>query len=293
MIPAHVLRELRRLEISTPKAIRAPRVGPYTSRTRGPGFEFDQHRRYRPGDDVRRMDWNVTARFDAPYLRETHAERELDLVMAIDVSPSMELGSGLYSKKEVTTFITASLLFSAAADQINAGFLAFSDHVISWAPPRRASGRAWRILEEIWSIAPRQSRTALLPAIRHLLSTLRTMSIVVLISDFVTTDDALGSADLRLLAARHDVIVVVVENAADTSLPPGEGFVRVRDVETGAEATIGLSERSRRAFAETIGRRREAIVQACHRLGMPFAFVRSEAPVMQPVIELFARRRTA
>src|SRR5687768_10810419 len=147
MIPAHVMRELRYLEVSTPRAVRNARVGPYTSRARGRGFDFDEHLPYRIGDDVRRIDWNVTARMNAPYLRETHAERELDLIMAVDVSPSMQIGSGVYSKRDVTTFVTASLLFSAAADQINAGFLAFSDRVLSWAPPRRASGRAWRMIE--------------------------------------------------------------------------------------------------------------------------------------------------
>ena len=293
MIPPHVLRELRYLEISTPKAIRTARVGPYTSRTRGPGFDFDEHRRYRAGDDVRRIDWNVTARLDAPYLRETHAERELDLIMAIDVSPSMELGAGPYSKKEVTTFITASLLFSAAADQVNAGLLAFSDRVLSWAPPRHTSGRTWRLLEEIWNVDPGRSVTAMLPAVRHLRSTLRTTSIVALVSDFVTTDDVLGSADMRMLAARHDVIAVIVENAVDTSLPPGQGFVRVRDVESGVEAVVALNDQTRGALAESVDRRRKTIAGACHSLGVPFAFVRSEAPVMQPVIELFARRRTA
>ena len=105
---------------------------------RGTGFDFDEHRPYRPGDDVRRIDWNVTARLNTPFLRQTHAERELTVIVALDLSPSMMLGSSRYSKKEVMMFIAASLLFSATSDQINVGFLAFSDRVLQWLPPRRA-----------------------------------------------------------------------------------------------------------------------------------------------------------
>src|SRR5207244_5338958 len=107
-----------------------------------------EHRPYGPGEDVRRIDWNVTARMNAPYLRQTHAERELNVVAALDLSPSMAFGSSRYSKKEVMTLIAASILFSATSDQINVGFLAFADRVLHWAPPRRAGGRAWRLLEE-------------------------------------------------------------------------------------------------------------------------------------------------
>lgn len=290
MIPEHVRRELRYLEISTARAIRTARVGPYTSRARGPGFDFDQHVPYRAGDDVRLIDWNVTARLNVPYVRQTHAERELDLVTAIDVSRSMEIGSGRRSKKDAMTFITASILFSAARDQISAGFLAFSDRVLAWSPPRRASGRVWRMLEDIWALEPNRSTTRALPAIRHLASTLRTISVVVLISDFVTADDVFGSAELRLLAARHDVVAIVVEDPADTDLPAGRGYVRVRDVETGGDVVLALNEKTRRVYAQAVAARRRTIVDACYRLGIDFVFVRSDAPVLPPVIELFARR---
>lgn len=293
MIPARVLRELRYLEVLTAKAIRTSRVGPYTSRSRGAGFDFDQHLPYRPGDDVRRIDWNVTARLNTPYVRQTHAERELDLIMVIDLSRSMELGAGRYSKKEVMTFVTGSLLFSAAADQVNTGFLAFSDTVLTWSPPRRASGRTWQILEDLWEIHPRQARTRLLPAIRHLSTTLKTMSLVVIVSDFLSADAVFDSPELRTFAATHDVVAAIVEDPADTTLPAGRGFVRVRDVETGGSLVLGLNERNRRAYTASIAQRRRHIVDSCYRLGMECAFVRSDGAVTQPLIELFARRKSA
>jgi uncharacterized protein (DUF58 family) len=294
MIPPHLLRELRYVEISAAKASRSARIGPHTSRARGTGFDFDQHLAYRAGDDVRRIDWNATARLNTPYVRQMHAERELDVVMAVDLSRSMDIGARRYSKKEVMTLVAASVLFSASADHISAGFLPFSDRVLGWTPPRRAPGRAWHVLEDIWAMEPGASRTSVMPAIRHLLSSLRTMSIVAIVSDFVTDENVFESAELRMLAARHDVIAVVIDDPADTALPPGRGFIRVRDVETGARMVVALDDRTRRAYAGTIARRRRAIADACYRLGVDFVFVRTDAPAMvEPVIELFARRRHA
>lgn len=293
MIPAHLLRELRYLEISTARGIRTARVGPYTSRNRGSGLDFDQHMPYRPGDDVRRIDWNVTARLNTPYVRQTHAERELDLVIALDMSRSMELGTGRYSKKEILTFVSGSLLFSAAADQVNAGFMAFSDTVLAWTPPRRVSGRAWALIDEIWALQPTPSRTLLIPALRHLTATLKTMSIVAIVSDFMTADSVFESPELRLLAARHDVLAIVVEDPADAALPASRGFMRVRDVESGEEVVLAMNAESRREYAEARARWRQRIADASFRLGMRSVVVRADAPVMQPVVELFARRRTA
>jgi uncharacterized protein (DUF58 family) len=293
MIPAHMLGELRYVEIATAKAIRNARLGLHVSRARGPGFDFDQHLAYRPGDDVRRIDWKATARLNTPFVRQTHAERELDAVMAVDVSPSMQIGAGRYSKKEVTVLIAASLLFSSSADHVNTGFLTFSDRVLGWQPPRRASGRTWDLLEEIWGVEAEASRTSLLSPLRHMVSTLRTMSVVAIISDFVTDEDVFSSAELRVLARQHDLMAIVVEDPTDTALPPGRGFIRVRDVESGSGMTIPLNERTRRSYSEVIAHRRRAITASCHRLGIDVAFVRTDRPAMEPVIELLARRKSA
>ena len=290
MIPTHLLRELQYLEISTARAIRTARPGTYTSRSRGSGFDFDQHLPYRAGDDVRRIDWNVTARVGAPYVKQTHAERDLDVIMAVDVSPSMQLGSGR-TKKEAMTLITASLLFSAATDQVNTGFLGFADRVLAWSPPRRASGRTWHILEALWAVEPQRSTTTFGPALRHLATSVRTTSVVVLVSDFFSEDAPFASAELRTLASVHDVIAVVVQSDQDTTLPTGRGTVRVRDAESGRSMTVALNDRNRRAFAATIARRRKAISDACYGLGMEAVFVQAERPVMQPLVDLFWRRK--
>jgi uncharacterized protein (DUF58 family) len=293
MIPPDVMRELRYLEVYTSKKIRNLRIGPYTSPLRGPGFDFDEHRPYRAGDDVRRIDWNVTARLNAPYLRQTHAERELNVVLALDMSPSMSFGSTRYSKKEAMTFIAASVLFSAASDQINLGFLAFSDRVLHWSAPRRAGARAWQLLEELWAINETGSHTAVLPAVRHLVARLRTMSVVCLVSDFITNEDVFGSPEMRMLASGHDVVAIVPEDPAETVLPRSGGTVRLRDPETGRNLAVALNSATHAAYREAVANRRRAIVDACYRIPIDHLFVRTDQAVMEPLLNLFARRRLA
>ncbi|HEV8345959.1 MAG TPA: DUF58 domain-containing protein [Vicinamibacterales bacterium] len=298
MIPEHVMRELRYIEVYTAKRIRNLRVGAYTSPLRGAGFDFDQHQAYRQGDDVRRIDWNVTARMNAPYVRHTHAERELNVMIAIDVSRSMELGTAHDSKKEVMTYITGSLLFSALSDQINTGFLAFADRVIVSSPPRRTRAAAWHTLEQCWNTgAPGASRawrrsggTKLLPAISHLVKTLKRMSVVFIVSDFMTDEDLFGSRELAMLAARHDVIAVVPEDRGETALPPGRGYLNVRDVESGRQVAVGLGPRTRARYAEDVHQRREALTRAFYRVPMDHVFVPTDQSPVEPVLELFAKR---
>ena len=290
MIPEAVMRELRYIEVYSARKIRNLRVGAYTSPLRGPGFDFDEHQPYRPGDDVRRIDWNVTARMNAPYVRHTHAEREMNVMIAVDVSRSMELGSSAHSKKEVMTFITASLLFSAVADQINAGFMAFADRVLLFAPPRRTRAAAWSVLERCWALAPRPGRTALLPAIRHLTSALKRTSVIFIVSDFMTNEDLFGTRDLAMLAARHDVIAIVPEDPAESALPAGSGYVTMRDLESGRRAAVALTSRTRAAFTVAAGERRADLARAFHRVPVDAAFVRTDRNPVEPVLSLFARR---
>ena len=284
------MHELRYIEVYTGKKIRNQRVGVYQSPLRGPGFDFDEHQAYRPGDDVRRIDWNVTARMNAPFVRHTHAERELNVMIAMDLSRSMDLGTAKYSKKEALTFITGSLLFSALSDQINTGFLAFSDRVLLATPPRRTRAAAWATLEQCWALEPPSPRTAMLPAIQHLVKTLKRMSVVFIVSDFMTDDDVLGSKDLALLAARHDVIAVVPEDPSETALPAGRGYLRLKDLESGRQVSIALNERNRTRYAEEVGRRREALSRAFYRVPMDHVFVPTDRSPVEPLLSLFAKR---
>ncbi len=284
------MRELRYIEVYTARKIRNQRIGAYQSPLRGSGFDFDEHQQYRPGDDVRRIDWNVTARLNAPFVRHTHAERELNVMIAMDVSPSMALGTAKYSKKEVMTFITGSLLFSALSDQINTGFLAFADRVLLDAAPRRTRAAAWSVLEQAWALEPRTRRTVMLPAIDHLLKTLKRMSVIFLVSDFMTDEDLFASKELAMLADRHDVIAVVPEDPSELALPTSGGYMRVRDVESGREVAVALSARTRRQYAAAVRRRHEDLARAFYRVAIDHVFVPTDRSPVEPVLSLFARR---
>ena len=291
MIPEHLVSELRYIELRTAQRIRNLRAGAYTSRLRGDGFDFDQHRLYRAGDDVRRIDWNVTARLGVPFLRQTYAERELDVVIAVDLSRSMNFVSSRRSKQEALTLVTASLLFSAAADQIKTGFLAFTDRVVSWTPPTANKGRAWTTLGQLWDLKVKSSRTALLPAVSHLIRSLKRMTLVVVVSDFMSDEDLNASREFGMLASRHDVVAVVLGDKAESRLPSGSGYVRVRDLESGGELTLRLNNQVRARYAETAHRRRDELTRYCYRVGIDPVFVDTDEDVVEPLLALFERRR--
>jgi len=285
------MRELRYIEVETSRKIRNQRVGAYQSPLRGPGFDFDEHQPYRPGDDVRRIDWNVTARLGSPFVRHTHAEREMNVMVVMDVSRSMSLGSSAHSKREALTYISGSILFSAISDQINTGFMAFSDRVLLESRPKRTRAAAWNVLEQAWALAPGSKKTLMRPAIRALSTALKRMSVVFLVSDFVTDDNVLESSELAQLAAHHDLIAVVPEDRAETSLPPGSGYVHLRDLESGRRVTVGLGSRARAEFAAAAEARRAALARAFYRVPMDHVFVPTGVSPVLPVLSLFARRK--
>jgi uncharacterized protein (DUF58 family) len=293
MLPETLMRDLRYIEVITSRKMRNLRAGTYTSRMRGSGFDFDEHRPYRPGDDVRRIDWNVTARLQQPFVRETHAERELNLLVAVDLSRSMAVGTTRYDKKELALFIAACLLFSAVADQINIGLLAFADRVIGYWPPKRARARAWSILEELWNLDLQPGRTKLLPVADHLQKHLRHASMVFLVSDFLTHDEFVGATGFKVLTSVHDVVAVIVEDPTEVALLPGSAAVRLRDPETGRGFRMGLSSAAREEYLGITKRRRDALVKSFYNVGIDHAVIRADASVVEPLFRVFATRRRA
>jgi uncharacterized protein (DUF58 family) len=293
VLPDEVRRELRYIEMYTAKRIRNLRVGAYTSRVVGSGFDFKEHRPYTPGDDVRRIDWNVMARLHAPFVRLTDAERELHLIVALDVSPSMGFGSARRSKKDAMLFIAGCLVFSALADRINIGFVAFSDRVLAYFPPRNNRAHAWEVLDAIWALDGAAPRTALSPVARLLTGRLKRTSLICIVSDFMTADDFANARDLKVLAARHDLVSIVVEDPAEMSLPAGAGTIRVRDMESGRVVRVGLGEGLRRRYREAASSRRRALTEAFYRIPMDPVFVRSDESAVEPLLRLFMTRKLA
>jgi uncharacterized protein (DUF58 family) len=291
VIPDELARDLRYIEVDTIRRIRSLRAGAHTSRQGGDGIDFDQHRPYRPGDDVRHIDWNVTARIGQAFVRRTYAERELDLVVAVDLSRSMRLASNGRSKHETSIRAAASLLFSAVADHIRTGFVAFADRVVRWAPPTASRPRAWAALSELCALDAPAATTALRPVVDLLLRSLKHPTLVVIVSDFLVREDLGSIAELRTLAAHHDVVAVVLSDRIEPRLPAGSGFVRVRDLESGAERHVRLSDAVRRRYAAVVERRRDDLRRCCYGFGIEPVFVDANEDPVPPLIGIFERKR--
>lgn len=309
MLPDRITRELRYLEIYTARRMRNLRSGTFQSRTRGAGFDFDEHRPYRPGDDVRRIDWNVTARFKQPFVRETHAERELNVIVALDLSSSMAFGTSALDKKELMIYVAACFGFSAAADQINLGLLAFGHQVLHYWPPRRSKARAWRALDELWRLDADPGPTTIAPVAAFLQRRLRHASVIFIVSDFLTDESLPDIPELRLLTATHDVVGVVIQDPSEMSLFRAGGEVRVKDPESGLLRRLAITRRTRRRYAASMEERRRQLTNAFYDAGMDHAFLMGRpasetepsepegAPgmsyVLEPLMELFSARRRA
>jgi len=291
MIPEDLARELQYIELGIARRIRSQHVGVHTSRVGGDGLEFDQHRHYRPGDDVRRIDWNVTARIGAPFVRQTVAERELDLVVVVDLSRSMNMASDGRSKREALIRLAASLLFSASADRISTGFLAFADRVLRWTPPTGNRRRAWAALAELRTLEPPAGLSSLLPALDHLLQVLKRPALVVIVSDFLVREPLAATPQFGTLAARHDVVAVILSDKLEARLPVGKGVMRVKDLESGVERVIRLDDGVRARYAAAVGQRRDELTRGCYRTGIEPVFVDAGDDVVGQLAGVFARRR--
>jgi uncharacterized protein (DUF58 family) len=215
----------------------------------------------------------------------------MNVMVVMDVSRSMSLGSSAHSKREALTYISGSILFSAISDQINTGFMAFSDRVLLTMRPRRTRAAAWTVLQQAWDLSPASKATSMLPAIRELRKALKRMSVVFIVSDFVTDDGVLESSELAQLAAHHDLIAVVPEDRGEMALPPGGGYVHMRDLESRRRVTVGLSARARDEFAAATQARRDALARAFYRVPMDHVFVPTHVSPVLPVLSLFARRK--
>ena len=187
--------------------------------------------------------------------------------------------------------VTASLMFSAAADRIRTGFVAFSDRVVRWVPPTAKPRRAWTALSEIYAIDAPPGPTLLAPALQHLMRSLKRLTLVVIVSDFLIHEQLISTPELAVLAARHDVTAVVLSDKFESRLPEGTGFVRVRDLESGEERAVRLSDAVRARFAATVERRREELVRCCFGIGIEPIFVDAAGDVVTPLVALFERRR--
>jgi uncharacterized protein (DUF58 family) len=286
--------ELRYLEINVARRIRNLRFGQSRSPLKGSGYELESHRKYQAGEDFRRIDWNVSARMQEIHLKRHFEEREVSVFLVVDVSRSMHFSTAKYPKNVRVTQVGATLGFSAITDNCNFGILAFSDTVEAYQPPRKGRGHVWRTIEQLYNLKPAHAGTNWQFALSFLRSHLRSMSIVFLLSDFITDPGVTQLAslpDLKVMAQKHDVIPIVFMDQLESSLPAGRGLLRLRSVEGREEMLLSLSSRQRRTFEALVEKRKTDLRDLFYSLGMECLILNVGEGFMDPLMTLFERRR--
>ncbi len=234
---ASILADVRRIELITRGIVRATVGGEYHSVFKGQGIDFDDFREYQAGDEVRSIDWNVTARQGTPFIRKYVEERELTVFVAVDVSASMNYGSKSEAKRHLAARVAALFAFSAIYNQDKVGLLLFSDEIELYLPPAKSRLHSLRLIREILTHQPRRLRSDATKALDFLTNHIARRSLILFISDF---DNGRLPANLRTAAIRHDIVALQVADPAENTLPSA-GRLRIADPETGEEIVINTS----------------------------------------------------
>lgn len=284
-LPPDLVRKVRRIEISTKHLVDQGVAGNYHSAFKGRGVEFSEVRPYAPGDEIRDIDWNVTARMDTPYVKRYVEERDLTVFLTIDVSGSLGYGSRTILKRELAAELAALLSFAAVRNQDRVGAALIADRLELFLRPDRRRTHVLRIVREVL-MRPAGGGTDLEGGLWAVLASLKQRSVLFLISDFL--DSALSSA-LKSAAARHDLIVVEIFDPVDHQ-PPITSPVVLRDAETGRLATVG-GRRPARQHARRRRRDRRQLLRLCNKLGVDHLLIRTDRPYLDTLIKFFERRR--
>jgi uncharacterized protein (DUF58 family) len=288
---AEIMRQVRRIELRTRGLVTSRFSGEYHSVFKGQGLEFVEVRPYLPGDDVRAIDWNVSARTGETHVKKYVEERELTVLLAVDLSASQRFGTRGRFKSEMVAEVAATLAMSAIRNNDRVGLLVFTDRVEAFVPPAKGRRHVLRIVRDLLAFRPAGRGTDLPGAIRHAVRALRSRSIVFIVSDFHTPGaaDALQRA-LAGAAARHDVVPVVLSDPAETTLPD-VGVLRLVDPETGGTVTVDTgSAAARRGFAAAVEAERSTLQGAFRRLGLDVVALRTDEPVSAGVLAFFRQR---
>ncbi len=286
-IPPELLSQVRKLEIRTRRVVDELFSGEYHSVFKGRGVEFREVREYAPGDDVRSIDWNVSARMGAPYVKQYEEERELTVVVVADLSASQRFGSGQRLKAAAMAELGAVLAFSAISNQDKVGLILFSDLVELYVPPKKGRKHALRVIRELLFHLPRGRGTDLRDALETLNRVQRKRAVVFLLSDFLADG---YDRPLSVAARRHDLVAVHLVDPRERWLP-SVGLVRLRDAETGADVVLDAGDRSvREAYERQAQQRERELDRRVRRAGCDLISVDVTQPVADPLQAFFMRR---
>lgn len=289
MDTAEILKKVRQIEIQTNKLVSETFAGEYLSAFKGQGIEFAEVREYTPGDDVRAIDWNVTARTGVPFIKKYNETRELTLVIACDVSASQRFGSVDKLKQEIAAELAALFAFSAMRNNDKVGLLLFSDKIELFVPPKKGKKHILRLIRELVAFEPQGRGTDMALALKTLVQVLRRQGILVLISDYLSPLEQFEKP-LKLAAKKFDLIPVVVTDKLERGLPACAACMTVVDPETGQEGTLALTAAMNERLQEDARQRTENLTKLFNPLKVEPITVDTAQPAADPVIAFFRRR---
>ena len=278
-----VIKNVRKLEIKTQRMVEGIIAGYYHSVFKGRGIEFSDIREYVAGDDIRAIDWNVTARMNAPFVKEFIEERDLTVYIILDVSASNEFGFER-RKRDYGVEIAASLIFSALANNDSVGMFLCTSEVEEFIPPRKGRAHLFKLLREMIYFEPEKKTTDLNNCIRHISNVAKRRSIMFAISDFFAED---FEKSLGILKNRHEVILINVSDVRESDIPD-IGYVMMEDVDTGEQFLVDTSdERFRQNYVEIMDQRNKLLSEKMKRLKVDMINIRTDQPFEIPLRQFF------
>lgn len=283
-----LIRKVRRIEIKTRGLSQNIFAGEYHTAFKGRGMTFAEVREYQYGDDVRDIDWNVTARHNRPYVKVYEEERELTVMMLVDVSGSRDFGAVGVEKREMVTEIAATIAFSAIQNNDKIGVIFFSDRIEKFIPPKKGRKHILFIIRELLDFQPVNNRTDLSVALRYFSDALKKRCTTFLISDFIDTHDYRKS--LSVASNKHDVMAIQVYDKRDTQLPD-VGLMRVRDLESGAERWVDTSSKSaRKAYNTWWYERQQFMTETLAKCRVDSTSISTDEDYVRSLMTLFKQR---
>lgn len=287
MLPREVIRNIRRIEIRTRRIVDSLFSGEYHSVFKGQGMEFDEVRQYQYGDDVRLIDWNVTARMGAPYVKKFCEERELTVMLVVDASASGAFGTRRQMKGELAAELCALLAFSAIKNNDRVGLLIFTDRVEKFVPPKKGRSHVLRVIRELLYFEPQGTGTDIAGALDYLNRVCRRRAVVFVISDFMGKD---WERPLQVANRRHDMVAVTVADPRERELPD-VGLIELEDAETGEIVVVDTGDPAlRREFARVARDAAERRDRLFKLRNVDFVAVDTASSYVDPLVRLFRRR---
>ena len=287
MIPIELAKKIKRIQIRTVHRVDGMLAGEYLSAFKGRGIEFEEVRPYQPGDDVRTIDWNVTARQGEPFVKLFREERELTVMQLVDVSPSQTPGFHLQTKRDLISELSSTLAFSAIKNNDKTGLIMFTDGIEKFVPPKKGSRHVLRCIRELLHCQPMGQGTNIENALNHLNRTVKRRSVTFVISDFL---DQNFEKSLRIASKRHDIIPIIVSDQREFEMP-NVGLINLKDCETGETVCFDTSSRRQREQYKTRSLQQKLMRdQIFQRLKMEPLHISTGEDYIDPLRDYFHRR---